>query len=511
MSNRSLEKELKHYFGFDTFKTGQKEIISDVMNGRDTLGILPTGSGKSVCYQLPAMLAEGVTVVVSPLVSLMVDQVKALKAKGFKRVTAINSFLSQEQKKQLLSQLSHYKLVYVSPEILQNPLVKERLKTLPISLFVVDEAHCISQWGHEFRTDYLKLANVIETFNRPTVLALSGTATPEVQKDIVTQLGMTDMESHIYAMDKENISFAIEHVEHPNEKLVKIEQLLKYQHAPTMIYFSSRQWAEKASGELSSNLPDKRVAFYHGGMEQSDRLLIQQQFMNDQLDVICCTSAFGMGIDKKNIRYVIHFHLPTQTESFIQEIGRAGRDGKHSISVVYYSPSDDYLPKKLIQSELPEAPDIQKTLNYLFNLYQSGAKLPVDELVQQELELTETQWRFIKYHCHQHHLLYQQTIVFNRDKWKDFHTFLTNQVENRFQYKMAKFSELISWVHRQGCRRKSLYQPFQTSLKTPVVPCCDFCGFDWKNFTFGQKEAVMIQQDWNERLRDIFLLGDKHE
>ncbi|SEA60365.1 ATP-dependent DNA helicase RecQ [Thalassobacillus cyri] len=511
MNNRSLEQELKHYFGFDAFKTGQKEIITDVMNGKDVLGILPTGSGKSICYQLPAVLSEGVTVVVSPLVSLMVDQVKALKATGFKRVTAINSFLSPVQKKQLLSQLAHYKLIYVSPEMLQNNIVVEQLQALHISLFVVDEAHCISQWGHEFRTDYLKLAKVIELFNQPTVLALSGTATPEVQEDIISQLGMIHRESHIYPMDKENISFAIEHVEHPNEKLMKIEQLLKDQYAPTMIYFSSRQWAERASGELSKQLSDKRVAFYHGGMEQSDRLLIQQQFMNDQLDIICCTSAFGMGINKKNIRYVIHFHLPTQTESFIQEVGRAGRDGAHSISVVYYSPSDDFLPKKLIQSELPEAGDIQKTLNYLFNLYQAGAKLPADELVQEELELTETQWRFIKYHCHQHHLLNQQAIVFNRDKWKEFYTFLTNQVDNRYKYKMAKFSELMRWVHSQACRRKGLYQPFQNSVKTPDVPCCDYCGFDWRNFSFGQKETVIFQQDWHDRLREIFLQGDKHE
>ncbi|WP_085508726.1 RecQ family ATP-dependent DNA helicase [Thalassobacillus devorans] len=507
MNDRLLENKLKMYFGFDTFKQGQKEIIRDVMAGEDTLGILPTGSGKSVCYQLPAMITEGITIVVSPLVSLMIDQVKELKANGYKQVTAINSFLSVSQKQQVFDQLSRYKLIYLSPEMLQNETVIRRLKMLKVSFFVVDEAHCISQWGHEFRTDYLKLSTVIAELNHPPVLALSGTATPEVQGDIIKQLGLKRMKQHIYPMDKENISFVVEHVENPDEKLRKISKALHHQDAPAMIYFSSRNWAERASIELSSKMPEKRIAYYHGGMEQADRLLIQQQFMNDQLDIICCTNAFGMGINKKNIRYVIHFHLPTQTESFIQEVGRAGRDGNHSISIVYYSPSDDYLPKKLIQSELPEPAHLKAVLDYLLCLYQANALLPSDEMVQDQLELSENQWRFFKYHFYRNGLLDNKKVVFNEKKWKEFYELLKERIENRYHYKMARFSELLTWVHHRNCRREKLYQAFQDTVKPPVVPCCDQCGFQLHDFSFGESERNTEQESWEERLYKIFLAG----
>ncbi|MBM7552430.1 RecQ family ATP-dependent DNA helicase [Thalassobacillus pellis] len=508
MNTYDLEKYLKTHFGFDTFREGQKEIISDVLNGYDVLGVLPTGTGKSICYQLPAMLLDGITVVVSPLVSLMVDQVRQLKAAGFKRVAAINSFLDPRQKRQVLDRLSHYRLLYLSPEMLQNQHVADRLGIMDVALFVVDEAHCISQWGHEFRTDYLRLGDMIGKMGRPPVLALSGTATPEVQSDIIRQLDCEGMQLHIYPMDKANISFVVEHVNHSDQKVDKLTELLAHNHAPAMIYFSSRLQAENTAHELMRRLSDRQVAYYHGGMEHTDRLLIQQQFMNGQLDVICCTSAFGMGIDKKDIRLVIHYHIPPQLESFIQEVGRAGRDGNHSISIILYAPSDDMLPKKLIQSELPSTSDLDCIFSYLHTITHEDQPLPVDAVVMEETGLPEIQWRFIKHHLKRHQLLEDNILITNRDKWEVMKEEVERVVRDRYTYKMMKLSELIMSLQTQGCRRVMLYKPFQKDIKEPVVPCCDHCGFAWQKVRFDIAKRNPETLDWIARLNRLFLQGE---
>ncbi|WP_077299630.1 DEAD/DEAH box helicase [Virgibacillus pantothenticus] len=207
-----LKQKLTDYFGYDSFRQGQLEIIDDILTGENVLGVLPTGSGKSVCYQLPAMLLDGITIVVSPLISLMMDQVKQLKAKRWKRVTAINSFMDRKEREQVLQSLHTYQLIYVSPELLQQEMFQSRLKTLHVRLFVIDEAHCISQWGHEFRPDYMRLKQIIAHCNYPPILALSATATPKVQTDIIDSLGGLPFTKHIYPIDRTNIAFCIQKV-----------------------------------------------------------------------------------------------------------------------------------------------------------------------------------------------------------------------------------------------------------------------------------------------------------
>ncbi|MCA0970311.1 ATP-dependent DNA helicase [Halobacillus litoralis] len=501
-----LIEELKNNFGYDHFRDGQRTIIEDVMNGRDTLGILPTGTGKSLCYQLPAHLLKGVTVVVSPLISLMVDQVKQLKAQGIKAVTAINSFMDRNERIRVTKNLDRYKLIYVSPEMLQNDDIVDGLKRTGVDLFVIDEAHCISQWGHEFRTDYLKLHLVIEELGDPTVLALSATATPEVQDDILEKLNKPDMNKRIHPMDKTNISFAVKHVTTPESKLIEITQLLERTHVPTMIYFSSRQWAERVATELQTKL-NKRIAFYHGGMEQTDRMLVQQQFMNDQLDIICCTSAFGMGVDKKNIRLIIHFHFPPQLESFIQEIGRAGRDGAASASLLLYAPKDHYLPQMLIESELPDVNRLPGILNYVERKRGQNGVLPLDEVIIGDLELSESQWNFI------HFQMEQAGMVDNRHIMKptedpDFLQKLTMLVQERWTYKQNKLNEMVHWIHETGCRRVSLYQSFQDNTRLPEVPCCDACEFDIDEIEWQEVNRTEIAGGtWEERLASIFGRG----
>ncbi|MFC7320728.1 RecQ family ATP-dependent DNA helicase [Halobacillus campisalis] len=497
-----LHEQLNNHFGFSEFREGQKEIIEDVLQGQDVLGILPTGVGKSLCYQLPSLLTHGTTLVVSPLISLMVDQVKQLKAKGYKSVIALNSFMDYRERTAALNQLNNYRLIYVSPEMLQNPKIEKVLHTLDVSLFVIDEAHCISQWGHEFRTDYLKMDQVIEKVGNPPVLALSATAAPDVQKDIKKQLGRTNMIDHIYPMDKPNISFAVEFHEHQDDKKARIRHMLAAQRLPTMIYFSSRQSAELVAEELNIAL-DQRVAFYHGGMEQMDRLLVQQQFMKDQLDVICCTSAFGMGVDKPNIRRVIHYHFPTQVESYIQEIGRAGRDGKPCASIVLYTPHDQLLPKMLMERELPEEAAIERLFAWLTN---HSALLP-DEEMHEQLQLSESQWNFLKYQLEETQVIFQNTIMFDVELWSKAKMQIRTNLRKRWNYKNEKFHQMRDWLYFTGCRRLKLYEPFQEGVRDAEVDCCDHCGFIIDDAQLMEEEAagVITHNSWDVRLKRIFL------
>ncbi|WP_246050031.1 RecQ family ATP-dependent DNA helicase [Aquibacillus sediminis] len=502
-----LETLLEKHFSLSTFRKGQKEIIQDLLAGNDVLGVLPTGSGKSLCYQLPAKLLDGVVIVVSPLISLMIDQVKQLRANGFKEVVALNSFLDRSMKKKVLNNLQQYKLIYLSPEMLQNKFLIERLSRLHVSLFVVDEAHCISQWGHEFRPDYLKLASTIELLGHPTILALSATATPDVQQDIVKHLHAKKMIKHIYPMDRDNIAFAVEQFDHIDDKLNYLVDLLKNYPVPTMIYFSSRVWTEKAAEVLTSKLPHQRTAFYHGGMEQQDRILIQQQFMADQLDIVCCTSAFGMGIDKANIRLVVHFHLPTQLESFIQELGRAGRDGKSSVSLVLLAPNDDVLPKMLIDSELPDPSVIKPIIHHLQNQGQT-----VDnqvEVIMEHFNVNETQWRFLRYQLEKQGMIVDNQVITNVEKIEEVMKMIIDLIRRRKNYKQEKLDELLEWSVNKQCRRKGLFSSFQTTVGQPKYACCDVCDFrftDWEPPI--ERKSEFSSLNWEEQLKQVMMQGD---
>lgn len=509
----TLEKHLKNHFNYPVFRTGQKEIIQDIMRGKDVLGVLPTGSGKSLCYQLPAKLLDGTTIVVSPLISLMIDQVKHLKAIQFKEVVALNSFMEYAERQQVYEQLHTYKLVYVSPELLQNESLLARLQQIDIRLFVIDEAHCISQWGHEFRPDYLKLHSIIELLKNPPILALSATATVNVQMDITTSLHRPNMTKHIYPMDRENITFCVRETSNETEKQASIVHLLSTYQVPTLIYFSSRRTAENIAKMIARELPNQRIAFYHGGMEQMDRITIQQQFMNDQLDVICCTSAFGMGINKPNIRLIIHYHFPSQIESFIQEVGRAGRDGKSSISLLLYSKKDYYIPSQLIQKELPTETDLASVFTQLKKSYEKQEHLPAnEEQLVNLLQINEIQWRFLHYQFEKHGMMKGTHIFYEKDLWH--HAFSTiNQVrKNRLILKENKLVEMMQWMQQTECLRKHLYKSFQHTYTAPAFFCCSNCGFsfsDWDPLqTLGKENKPT---SWEVKLKKKLLIGVSDE
>ncbi|RYG73632.1 ATP-dependent DNA helicase RecQ [Lentibacillus lipolyticus] len=505
MTIHMLKQQLWKQFKIESFRPGQAEIISSVLAGDDVLGILPTGSGKSLCYQLPATLPGGVTIVVSPLISLMEDQVKQLKAAGIKNVVGLNSFMNPLEKRRVLQDLHQYQLIYVSPELLQQNEIIHRLQQMQVKLFVVDEAHCISQWGHEFRPDYLRLGEVLRSIGDPVVMALSATATPEVQNDIVRSLGRPEMTKHIYPMDRDNITFTVKEVTGEREKREIIKSLLKRYQIPVLIYFSSKRKTEEVAAYLSDHVPSKRIAFYHGDMDQMDRIAIQQQFMNSQIDVICCTSAFGMGINKHNIRLIVHYHFPLQIESFIQEIGRAGRDGKSSVSLLLYSPADKAIPNSIIENELPG----EEKLRTVAGKLQQLPELPPTEELLHMLELNEIQWRFLHYQLEWHGLM-KNNQVYNQDHWEQALQKIGSLISRRSALKNRKLQEMIHWIQEENCLRKKLYKGFQETFKPPIYACCSNCGFSFKDWEPEQIRKDRPALSWEVKLKNIFFAGESH-
>lgn len=512
---KELERQLEKHFGYKTFRTGQIEIISDVLDGKDVLGILPTGSGKSLCYQLPSLLLPHLTVVISPLISLMIDQVRETKAFHFKEVVALHSLLTYEEKRTILNQLDDYKIIYISPELIQNRQILNALIKRKVSLFVIDEAHCISQWGYDFRPDYLRLTDILIMLDNPTILALSGTITPDIEKDIMTQLNRPHMIVHKYPMDRKNISLVVEKINRKNSKNDRLIEILQLYNVPTIIYFSSRKRAEEIAHFLSVHLTDRNVAYYHGDLDPESRLKIQQQFFYDQLQIVCATSAFGMGINKPNIRLVIHYHLPTQKESFIQEIGRAGRDGKESVSVLLFEPGDELIPLQLVENEVPSEKEIRHFLNYLYLLYEKNKPLPRDDFsLSEKLSLSETKLKLLKYHLETHGIIESNHIRFDQKLWNDTFQEILEFSDHRKNLKTNNVMKMLAYVHANRCLRTELYKEFQTITKSKKENCCTYCGFSWPQLHKEPHRKPLHTQpedSWQKKLANLLEIGEFNE
>ena len=339
---------LKKYFGYENFRPGQETIIEHILEGEDVLGIMPTGSGKSICYQIPAMIFSGVTIVISPLISLMKDQVDTLNEIGIP-ATYINSTLSYTSYEQAIENILNnvYKIIYVAPERLNSDTFLNLLNKIDISMFTIDEAHCVSQWGHDFRPSYREIANVILNLKkRPIVSAFTATATPLVKDDIINLLHLNDPFSLTTGFDRKNLRFS---VEFPEDKLEFIEDYIeKNKNSSGILYCLTRKNVDYLSRELSEL--GYSVSKYHAGMTEKQRTLSQNDFTYDRTQIMVATNAFGMGIDKSNIRYVIHYNMPKDLESYYQEAGRAGRDGEPSECILLFSRSDIVTNKFLIES-----------------------------------------------------------------------------------------------------------------------------------------------------------------
>jgi len=357
VSKTKLLETLKHHFGYEKFRVGQEDIIQNLLQGRDSLVLMPTGGGKSMCYQLPAVLLPGITVVVSPLIALMKDQVDNLTRQGIP-AAFINSSLDRETIDEIFSQLAHgeIKLLYVAPERLTNYYFLQRLNQLPLSLFAIDEAHCISQWGHDFRPAYTQLQCLKQNFPYIPVMALTATADVTTRKDILNQLALNNPYIHLDSFDRPNIRFTLAQKYNGEKQL--LGYIKKQGEDSGIIYCNSRWQVEKLSKYLAAC--GVNCAAYHAGLENEIRSMVQESFTKDNIQIVIATVAFGLGIDKPNVRYVIHYEPPRTLESYYQEIGRAGRDGLTAEALFLVDEKDvARIKKRISEGDNPQRVNVE--------------------------------------------------------------------------------------------------------------------------------------------------------
>ncbi|HSU68805.1 MAG TPA: ATP-dependent DNA helicase RecQ [Tepidisphaeraceae bacterium] len=353
-----LREQLQNLFGLDEFRPSQREVIEDVLRGKDVLCVMPTGAGKSLCYQLPAIVQGGLTLVVSPLISLMEDQVQQLRDEGLP-AAFLNSSMSGGMRRQVMEELSegYNGLLYVAPERFGSADFQELLQRIKPKLFAVDEAHCISQWGHDFRPDYFRLGDIRRRIGSPPCIALTATATEDVRNDIIHQLALDEPTVVVTGFDRPNLSYQSRRLAKVAEKEAELVNLVRAEPGSTIIYCATRKAVDAATGLLSENLTDRPVFAYHAGMDPAARTANQEKFMSTPRAVAVATNAFGMGINKPDIRLVIHFNIPGTLEAYYQEAGRGGRDGAPSRCVILFSYQDRYTQEFFIDKMGEENPD----------------------------------------------------------------------------------------------------------------------------------------------------------
>ena len=479
---QQIYQVLNDRFGFKDFRDGQLETIQAILAGEDVLAVLPTGGGKSLLYQLPAYLINKPVLIISPLLSLMQDQINRLRLLGEKRLLQLSGELHGRQRSTALQQLGQYRFVFASPEILVNPAVNRAIRQVEWGLMVVDEAHCISQWGPDFRPEYLLLAHIHQQLHCPPLLMVTATATPAVRRDIIAKIGLNSEEVHqvVRSVNRPNIFLAVERFSNDQDKLSRLAELVLHLPLPGVVYFASRKVASQVA-ELLRQRTGLAVAAYHAGIAELERYRLQQQFMSGQLQVICATSAFGMGIDKSDIRFVIHYHIPANLESYVQEIGRAGRDGALSCAILLYSSGDEQIQRRLTTIDLPSANLIDQA---------RVGTIPVNALGDQA------------------------------DLFKFYldHGYRGQQIVLAFQHRARdssrRLQEMVAYVNNDTCRREQITRYFGEDFQTQAV-CCDVDQPEWLSSQFWQtapNHPVMVNKpkpDWRAHLRQLLLAPSK--
>jgi ATP-dependent DNA helicase RecQ len=495
-----LTEELRRLFHFAEFMPGQEEIVRRVLEGEDTLAILATGAGKSLCYQLPALLLEGTTVVVSPLIALMKDQHDMLESMGFHSSIAMNSTLDEAQESAALARIASgsVKIVFVTPEKLEDASFMALLCTLNVPLFVVDEAHCISAWGHDFRPAYLALGNAIKLLGRPTVLGLTATATPAVREDILTQLGIPDARVIVRGFDRPNLQYEVKRAENENAKNKILKALFGGPDAldGTGIIYTATIRSALAVQKFLHEALDLPAAVYHSKLQKQDRVAVHELFMAEAIRAVVATNAFGLGIDKPNIRFVIHYDLPGSVEAYTQEAGRAGRDGDRSRCILVYRMSDTRVQNYFLTGKYPDVEEVQKvfaTLEY-FDSQADGVSLADLRKISQ-LPLTKLKvvlallkkGQFIELRSRSRYGLTEEAKR-NPQLVLNLHNYETKKA-----YDQSKLAMMLQYAETRSCRRRFVLNYFGEDYDPPNCGACDNClagGFAASSTEFRIAEAV---------------------
>lgn len=488
------QSALEQHFSFSSFREGQADVIRAVLDGRDCVVVMPTGGGKSLCYQLPALLFPGVTLVVSPLIALMKDQVDALNARQIP-ATVINSSINFDQQMSRLRAMAdgQFRLVYVAPERFRNERFLEALKTIKVSLFAVDEAHCISQWGHDFRPDYLRLRSAVEAMTdgakRPQIIALTATATPKVRDDIAAQLGLHRPASFIAGFDRPNLMLRVVQCKSDDERIARAAQIIKRSEGTGIIYASTRKAVEEITADLK-NL-DLKIAGYHAGMSEQVRAKAQDRFMSGELQAIVATNAFGMGVDKRDLRFVTHYNLPGSIEAYYQEVGRAGRDGLPSVCTLLFNYADTRTHEFFIEGNYPEPDLIRDVYDCLKGVDRDEIELTAREIaprigVRNEMAINSALVCLEKAgHIERLQgggtikLLDRVSRMLLRVDWHD--------LSKRRAAEERKLREMVNFTYHEGCLRQFVLRYFG-ERKQPTNCRCSNCQprMRWKDI----EEAV---------------------
>jgi ATP-dependent DNA helicase RecQ len=476
--DEQLPERIRDYFGFRTFRPGQAEAVQSARRGRDTLVVMPTGSGKSLCFQLTALTLEGVTVVVSPLISLMKDQVDHLFANGIYAV-GMNSTLTPQE--QVIAEKAIVRgwasIVYATPERLADPRFRELIKHQKVELFVVDEAHCVSQWGHDFRPDYLALGDAIDDLGRPPIMALTATATPDVVEDILAQLRMPDAGVVHTGFYRPNLDLDVVPARGDSQKRALLLERLRKTDGTGIIYSATVKAVEEVSTFLKS--AGVEADGYHGRLPARRRAEVQDRFMADEFKALVATNAFGLGIDKRDIRFVLHYHLPGTTEAFYQEFGRAGRDGDRANGALLYDPEDRKLLRFFQAKSYPDGDDLTNAHHTLKRLHHRPQPPTLREILaisplsggRMKVCLSLFTARgVVRYETGGRYRLLRP------DMTRDELTRVGQSYRDREERDLCRHQEMVGYAEGRGCRWQTLLDYFGGE-GLPDAHCghCDHC------------------------------------
>ncbi len=492
---------LEQHFGFRKFLDGQERVVSAILSGRDVMAIMPTGGGKSLCYQLPALVLDGVTVVVSPLIALMKDQVDGLIKKGI-AATMINSTLAPDEQRDRIQRLraGEYKLVYVAPERFRSTSFVEALKAVEIGLFAIDEAHCLSAWGHDFRPDYLRINRAIDALGKPQTAAFTATATPDVRADILTHLGLRDPFVSLSGFQRPNLSLAVHQVSGTVEKLRLTREIVEGGKTG-IVYCATRKKVDEVSASLKEL--DVSVIGYHGGLTLEQREAAQNKFMRKDCDVVVATNAFGMGIDRSDVRFVVHYELPGSVEAYYQEAGRAGRDGEPSRCDLLFNYADTRTQEFFIDGSNPPYETITEIYAFLCSHADRAGevKLTIQSIAEQMKLKNNMQVSAALAALGRSGAIERYDIPGQRMRG----TRITDQsvmahqldidreaLEEKDRRDRAKLTSVIDFSYSQGCRQEFILKYFG---EEKIEPCgnCDYCKSGGTAGASGRRKGDAVE------------------